>query len=246
MRSYAKDLAAQSYCYRGFKANEDCIARLKETGLSRIEVCGVHVDFKDPATFDKAIATYRKAGVQIVSIGVNRFSGDEKVERNYFEFAKKAGCTTISADFTLDAIPNCLRVAEKLADEYNINIGIHNHGGRHWLGCAQALAWVFKQSSPRIGLMIDTAWAIYSHEDPIKWVTQFKERLYGLHVKDFLFDAKGNHRDVVVGTGALDLPKLFDEMDSVGFKGNLILEYEGDVNNPVPALKECVAAIRKA
>jgi sugar phosphate isomerase/epimerase len=51
---------------------------------------------------------------------------------------------------------------------------------------------------------------------------------------------------VVVGTGNLDLPGLFKALGKGGFKGQLILEYEGDAKNPVPALKECVAAVRKA
>jgi hypothetical protein len=28
-----------------------------------------------------------------------------------------------------------------------------------------------------------------------------------------------------------------------GFKGEMILEYEGDVDNPLPALAKCVAAV---
>jgi hypothetical protein len=49
-----------------------------------------------------------------------------------------------------------------------------------------------------------------------------------------------------VGTGNLDLPQLLKNLEAVNFGGYAVLEYEGDVENPVPALKECVAAVRAA
>jgi sugar phosphate isomerase/epimerase len=107
------------------------------------------------------------------------------------------------------------------------------------------LAQVFKNTSDRIGLCLDTAWAMHAHEDPIAMAEQFGDRLYGLHIKDFVFDRAGQHKDVVVGTGNLDLGKLNATLKAVDFDGVAVLEYEGDVSNPVPALSECVAAIRQ-
>jgi sugar phosphate isomerase/epimerase len=242
--NYGQEMAVQSFCFRGVKTNEETAQKVKECGLDRIELCGVHADFADASCFDEVIGVYKDAGVRIVSIGVQGFKGDAGTERNFFEFAKRAGCTTISADFGLDTVPDCYRVAEKLADEFDINLGIHNHGGRHWLGSSQMLAHVFANTSPRIGLMLDTAWALHSHEDPVKMAEQFADRLYGVHLKDFAFGREGQHEDVVVGTGALDLPGLTAVMTKNGFAGNFILEYEGDVNNPVPALAKCVEAVK--
>ena len=68
--------------------------------------------------------------------------------------------------------------------------------------------------------------------------------LCGVHVKDFVFDRAARPEDVVVGTGNLDLPAFQQKLTEVGFTGPAILEYEGDVDDPVPALTECVAAIR--
>ena len=52
--------------------------------------------------------------------------------------------------------------------------------------------------------------------------------------------------DVVIGTGILDLPALVTALGEVGFSGVPIIEYEGDVTNPVPALTECVREIAAA
>lgn len=239
------DLAVQSFCFRGFKEIPVLIERVKEIGLSRIELCDVHADFTDESGFAEIIETFRDADISIVSIGVQHFSNDEATEEKFFKFVKDAGGTTIGADFAADMVPESFRTAERLAGKYDINLGIHNHGGRDWLGSAQMLAAVFKQTSSRIGLMLDTAWALDSREDPLAMVDRFADRLYGLHVKDFVFDRARNPEDVVVGTGNLKLQELFVRLKDMNFAGNLILEYEGDVGNPVPALRECVEAIQR-
>jgi len=234
----------QSYCFRGFKENSKVASLVREIGASTIELCGVHIDFNNEAQFDDVIATYRAAGIDIVSIGVQGFDGNEARERLWFEFAKRAGAKYISAHFNLGTVPAAYRVVEKLADEYDIRIGIHNHGGRHWLGSAEVLAWVFANTSERIGLTLDTAWALDSGENPVAMAERFGNRLYGLHVKDFVFDRARRPEDVVVGTGNLDLPGLAKVLDKVNFNGYSVIEYEGDVDNPIPALSQCVKQIK--
>ena len=239
-----QEMGVQSYCFRHFKDNAKTASLVKQCGLSKIEICGVQVDFQDTASFDAAIGAYRDAGVEIVSIGVNSLAGDEAAERNYFEFLKAAGAKFMSVDFKIGAIPRSFALAEELAEQYDVRLAIHNHGGRHWLGSADAIEWVFSQTSSRVGLCLDTAWAMHSHEDPVALAERFSERLYGLHIKDFTFDSAGQHKDVVVGTGNLDLARLAEALDAVGFDGYVVLEYEADVENPVPALTSCVEAVR--
>ena len=238
-------LAIQSYCLRSTKENSEVAAKVNELGLDGIELCGVHVDFNDESKFDEVIGIYGDAGVQIVSIGVERFADDETRERKLCEFAKKAGAKQISADFAIDRVPDAYRTAERLAEEYDLKLAIHNHGGQHWMGCNDVLDNAFKNSNDRIGLCLDTAWAMHSHADPVKMCEQFADRLYGVHIKDFVFDRSGTPTDVVVGEGNLDLETLQTVLSDGEFEGYAVLEYEGDVNDPLPALKNCVAAVRE-
>ena len=239
-----RDLALQSYCLRGFKDNRKAAQLVKECGLSGIEVWRGHIDFQDPSIYQEALAIYKSEGVELVSIGVNPITGDEATDRPIFEFARAAGIEVMSVDFKIDGITDSFRVAEHLADEYDVRLAIHNHGGRHWLGSSTALAWVFGQTSDRIGLSLDTAWAIDSRENPVEWVRQFGDRLYILHLKDFLYSPNREPEDVIVGTGNLSLADLDKALRDVAFDGAWVLEYEGDVDDPVPALKECVTAIK--
>ena len=242
----ATDLGVQSYCFRHFKDNAQVAQLVRECGLDKIELCAVHADFGDESSFDKVIETYRAAGVQIVSIGVQGANGEEDKERKYFEFAKRAGANHMSVHFGAQTFPDCYRVSEKLSQEYGVYVGIHNHGGYHWLGNSEILSRVFSDTNERIGLCIDTAWALDAKQNPVQMAEKFANRLYGAHIKDFIFDRARNPEDVVVGTGNLDLPafvKLANASPTMKF---CVLEYEGDVENPVPALKECVEAVRRA
>ena len=238
-------LAVQSYCFRNFKDNARVAAQVRELGLEAIELCAVHCDFAAREQFAPAIEAYRRAGVKIVSIGVQGFRNEPQKEALWFEFAKQAGADTVSASFRPSDWVEAAASAERLAGQTGARLAIHNHGGRHWLGSAEMLGAVFARTGPRVGLMLDTAWALDSGEDPVKLAEKFADRLYGVHLKDFVFDRARKPSDVVVGQGNLDLPGLFKVLARTGFKGKLILEYEGDAEDPVPALRECVAAVRK-
>ncbi len=238
-------LGIQSYCFRGFKEHKEVIDKLKSCEVSTIELCAAHVDFADASKFDSIVKQYEGAGVKIPSIGVQTFRGDEAKERLYFEFARKAGAKFMSASFDVSTVPESIRTAEKLSEEYDIPLAIHNHGGKHWLGSTEMLKRIFSDTSGRIGLCLDTAWALDSREDPVKMAETFADRLYGVHIKDFVFGRNREPEDVVVGTGNLDLHGLAETMEKGGFAGYAVIEYEGDVSNPVPALTECVEKVKE-
>jgi sugar phosphate isomerase/epimerase len=242
--NFGQDLGVQSYCFRHFKDNKEVAQLVRQCGLERIELCAVHVDFGKPETFESVIADYHAAGVAIGSIGVQSFKDDPRAERNSFEFARAAGARDISVTFGIDSAPQCYRTAEKLADEYDMSLGIHNHGGYDWLGNIPSLQHVFANSSKRIGLCLDTAWALDAGHNAVDMAQRFADRLYGVHIKDFIFDRARRPEDVVVGSGNLDLPRLMQLINANPATHYAVLEYEGDVENPVPALQQCVAAVR--
>jgi sugar phosphate isomerase/epimerase len=215
-------IAIQSWCYRNFRAVPAFIEQLRNTGVNATELCGVQVDFNQPDTWPAALEQFRKAGVQIVAIGVQFLVGDPARDRNSFEFCRQAGVKFMSVSFPPEAMFDGLRNIEKLADEYDVQLGIHNHGGYDWLGNGTILKYVFGKTSKRIGL-----------------------HMVGIHVKDFTYDPKREPKDVIIGTGNLDLPALMKVLKQSNFSGPMVIEYEGDEQNPVPALKACVAELKK-
>ncbi len=233
-------LAIQSWCFREFKHAPQLITALRECGVNHLEICGVHIDINNPAPTLKA---YKDGGITISAFGVHGFGADVALARPAFEFARLAGFATLSADFADDA---GLAVAEKLAEEYNKKLALHNHGRHHRLGAPWAIENLLQKSSNRVGLCLDTAWMLDSGFDPLEIAKKHQKRLYGLHLKDFIFNRAGKPEDVVVGTGNLNLKGLADFLKSIDFDGYVTLEYEGDAQNPVPALKQCVECIHAA
>jgi inosose dehydratase len=239
-------IAIQSWCFRHFKAVPDFITQLKATGVSATELCALHANFNDTSTFAESKKTYESAGVKIVAIGVETMTGDPAKDKPKFEFCKALGIPNMSIHFApelMDSNFQGLKNVDSLAEQYGTRIGIHNHGGYDWLGTDRILRYIFDRTK-HIGLHMDTAWAIDAKQDPSKWAELFKNRLTGIHVKDFLYSEKREPRDVIIGTGILDLPKLFGTLKANNFTGPIVIEYELDEENPVPALKECVAKLK--
>jgi len=245
MFDVSRDLGVQSWCFREFVPLDQLIAQLRNVGLSRIEICAKHIDFANEKLFDSTVKTFKDAGVTITSIGVQYFKG-EASEEKWFDFAQRAGAGMISCSYPIDKQPEIYRTTEKWAEKYNVVLGIHNHGGYHWLGNETTLAHVLQNTSPRIGLCIDTAWCIQAGQDPLGWAERYRDRLFSVHLKDFTFLPTGKDVDVIVGTGNLKLPEFMALLAKAPNCKIVTLEYEGDRFDPVPKLKECIEKIRAA
>lgn len=245
--SAAMDFGVQSYCFRHFKDNAEVAQKVKDIGLDKIEVCAVHADFGDVAGFKDIVKTYHDAGVSICSIGVQTFTGDTDTERKWFECAAAAGAKEITAHFKVDSFQAAVPATAKLCEEYGIKIGIHSHGGYMFGGSPDVLAHLMDLGGPNIGLCIDTAWCMQigpQQGKPVEWAKRFAGRIHGVHYKDFIFEKNAQWQDVVVGTGTLDLPSFVNALEEGGFDGAAVIEYEADVENPVPALTRCVDSMR--
>lgn len=233
-------LGIQSWCFRKITDNSKVIEALKECGVDHIELCGIHINPCENAK--SVVSQYLDAGITISAFGVNGFNSDMDAARKVFELAELAGFPTISADFATGGI----EVVEKLCDEYGKKVAFHNHGRLYPVNSPHHIEEMFGKTTPNVGLCLDTAWMLDSGYDPIEVAEKFQDRLYGIHIKDFIFDRAGNPEDVVVGTGNLDLKRLACFLDKIDFSGYITLEYEGDEDNPVPALKKCVENIKGA
>ena len=249
MAPLSQPIAIQSWCYRAFKPLDAFLPQLTAAGVTATELCGVHADFADPGAAAATAAACQAAGVTVVAIGVEYLTGDAARDRLRFEWCRAAGVGHMSVSFQpamLDHDGAGLKAVERTAEEFGLQLGIHNHGGYDWLGNPTILKHVFGKVGHRIGLHLDTAWAIDAKQNPVEMAEQFADRLVGVHVKDFTYGPDRRPSDVIIGTGNLDLPRFAAVLRSAAFAGPLVIEYEGDEANPVPALTECVDRLRSA
>lgn len=242
--NFQDDLAVKSYCFREFKDAGTLASMVRDCGVNCVDISRCHIDFDSLASQEQLLATLTKGGVRIVGLGVVPLSGDVASDRRYFDFCRLVGCDTISVTFEPANQANVFRTIEELGAEYGMRCAIHNHGGHHWLGNRTITQHLFTTGPGRLGLCLDTAWALDAGEDPVTWASAANGRLFATHLKDFTFNVKGEPADVVLGRGGLDLPAYLQTLQAVAFDGPFIIEYEGDAHNPVPALQECVRIVR--
>jgi len=242
------DFGVQSYCFRHFKDNSVIARKVRGIGLDKIELCNMHGDFSDPSTFAEICSIYRNEGVSIVSLGVQTFLGRDS-EEAWFESAVVAGARHISAHLTIDSYLTSLPKLRKWSRKYGVRVGLHCHGGYMFGGSPDVLRHLIDLGAPEVGLCIDTAWAMQIGPyagNPVTWAKNFAGQIYGVHVKDYVFEANGRWKDVIIGTGNLDLPAFISALCEGGFDGMAVIEYEGDAEAPDDALRRCVESMRSA
>jgi sugar phosphate isomerase/epimerase len=234
-------LGIQSYTFRAFKQLEQLTDAVGRAGLSYVEIWPGHLSYElSEEEQEAALSHIKDAGLTIDGYGAVDFNEDEQQSRRILSFAKRAGLRTLTL---VGTAPDVFASLTKLCDEYDINVALHNHGKRIRWGTSETLNEAFAVASPRIGLCLDTAWCIDAGENPVEWLELFGNRLYGVHLKDFAYD-NGGRRDVIVGRGGLDLPAFMRRLEQLGFDGYMSVEYEGDVDDPLPSAIECVNEIK--
>ena len=238
-------LGIQSYCFRTYRTLDDLIGALKAVGLRYVELWPGHQDPKaDEAVLQSTLRTLRANGITMNAFGQIVFKTDEAAARAALGFCRMAGIKAITATVADD--PQAIALAERLAEEYDVNLAIHNHGRKDRWGRMDQLDELFARTSRRFGLCLDAAWMIDSGDDPVAAVDKYADRLMGVHLKDFIFDAEGKPVDVIVGEGHLDLGEFLRRLAAIGFDGYMSLEYEGQADAPLPNVIKCLQAIRGA
>jgi len=189
---------------------------------------------------DEAIAqTTQKlasAGVKLTSIYINSLPGDEAACRKAFEFCRKLGIETIVSE----PPPETLNLIEKLCDEYQINVAIHNHpqgGSRYWH--PREILRVCEGRSPRLGACADIGHWQRSGISPVDGVRLLGSRLLSFNFKD-LNELNPKGHDVPWGTGQGDVAAVLLEVHRQGLKPTIFaIEYEYNWDNNSADIARC-------
>jgi sugar phosphate isomerase/epimerase len=171
------------------------------------------------------------AGVKMVGYGVCGLSKDEAASRKTFEFAKDMGVETLISE----PEPDAFDVLEKLCDEYQINMALHNHPqpSKYWN--YKTVLEVCKGRSKRIGSCADTGHWMRSDINPLEAIKALEGRIISLHFKDLNQYGHEAH-DVPWGTGKANVRDLLIELDRQKFRGVFSIEYEHNWTTSVPEI----------
>jgi sugar phosphate isomerase/epimerase len=246
-------IAVQCWTFRAFTFL-DTLLKVKDLGIKYIQAYpgqALGGSFPKGAVFSHdmpedqlkaAQAALEAAGIKVVAYGVCDIGTTEASMRQVFDFARKLGIRTVVCepaddDFTL---------LDKLADEYNLAIAIHNHPLPAKYAQPMTVLDHVRNRSERIGSCADTGHWMRLGLNPVECLRLLSGRIRDVHLKDRSGFGTKNVDDVPWGAGKAGMRDILAELTLQDYDGYLTLEYEAEkeVKNPIPAIRKSVDYVR--
>jgi inosose dehydratase len=258
-------MGLQSYTLRAFDART-ALEHTRNLGLHYWESFPNHVPMSTlPDHIQVQKAMLKEYDVTLLAYGVVGFDSNETKAREIFDFAKGIGLISISANPKKDAAT--FDLLDKLVEEYDIPVAIHNHGPGADYDKIQDVVDFVQDRHPKIGACVDTGHYLRSNEDPVQAIRTFGKRVFGVHLKDVrtIRDAaekakleksltEGRVKQLqregkiftVLGEGELDVHGCLKELRALDYQGCLALEYEENEQNPLSDIEVSLQTVRDA
>ena len=240
-------MGIQSYSLRGFDA-PTALKHTRKLGLQFWEAYPRHVPLGTlPAHIAKQKAMLASAGVKLTAYGVLGFDENEAKTRQAFDFARKMGIDSLSANPKKDKAT--FDLLDRMVEEYQVAIAIHNHGPRALYDKISDVEQMVKDRHPLIGACVDTGHFLRSDEDPVAAIRRLGKRVFGVHLKDVktvTVGGKKRKQFKIVGEGDLDITGCLRELRKLKYKRCVALEYEENPKNPLSDLEICLKSVRAA
>lgn len=177
-------------------------------------------------------------GVTLVSYGVVGIPREEEEARKIFDFAKTMGIEIV----VCEPARSILDMVEKLAEEYDLKVAIHNHPKPSMYWDYNKVLEATEGRSARIGSCADTGHWLRSGLSSLDAVKALEGRLVSFHLKDLGEVGNPAAHDVIWGTGKADVEAILTEAHRQNIEKPIFsIEYETNWDNNVPDITECVA-----
>ncbi len=231
-----------SYSLRHFSFN-DVLTMMPKLGVRYITLKDMHLPMDStPAQRQEVRKKLEASGLVLMGGGVIYTKNDLAEIRQAFEYARDAGMPTIVAS----PDPDSLDILDKMVQEYNIRVAIHNHGpGDEKYPSPLDVMKLVRNHDKRIGLCPDLGHTARLGQDPVKIIQQCSDRIYDMHLKD-VTAASPNGENIELGKGVIDIVGVLRTLLKMGYPYHLALEYEINPEDPLPGMKECFGYVRGA
>lgn len=237
-------LGSQAYTFKEFTFAET-LNKLNEMGLKYVEmyrgqVIGEGNENKTHFTMDEASKTQvkhmlKKHNIKAVNYGVVN-AKNETEWRQIFDFAVEMKIETLTAE------PHAsqLDMVEKLADEYQINVALHNHPIPSYYWHPEIVKRHLEGRSQRMGACVDFGHWVRSGLNPVECLKTLEGRIITCHIKDINQFGERKAHDVPWGAGMCNISGVLYELKRQGFEGVFSIEYEYNWNNSQAEVHESV------
>ncbi|AKP53119.1 sugar phosphate isomerase/epimerase family protein [Cyclobacterium amurskyense] len=242
-------VGSQAYTFRLFSL-EETLEKLNSIGVKYVEMYpgqkisksgNETTDFKSITADGKAKikALLKKYDIEAVGYGVVNAS-DEDLHK-LFDFAKELGIGIL----TSEAKPNQFDQIEKLCEEYQIKLALHNHPVPSYYWHPEVASRMLEGRSELMGVCADIGHWVRSGLNPVDCLKQLEGRVISLHIKDLnKFGVRDAH-DLPWGTGTSNVAGVIHELHRQGFEGAFSAEYEHNWENNLPDVEESIAYFKR-
>jgi sugar phosphate isomerase/epimerase len=216
------------------------IRMMQRLGIQYLSLKDIHLPLNSSDEVIKStMAQFSAAGIQVYAVGVIYMKNKEAVDQA-FRYAVQVGVTMIVGVPDYELLDYC----EQKVKQTNIRLAIHNHGPKDPLYPGPGDAYTrIKNRDQRIGLCIDIGHTIRAGVLPQKAVLNYGDRLMDLHIKDVTLAANEGVA-IEMGRGVINFPALVRAMKKVSYTGICSIEYEKDMQDPLPGIAESLGYFR--
>ncbi|MDC0267956.1 sugar phosphate isomerase/epimerase [bacterium] len=223
------ELGLQTWTLRNLDF-EQTVAFAKEHGIRMLQLISKHLNpHADWPELEAKKAILDANGLTAYTFGVAGTSLEHAYNRRLFEFAKFMGIKVIIVEPRDFKIFDSL---EKLVQEFDIRIAIHNHGLTSLYGNPLVVRSILKHRDPRIGVCLDVGWITAAGFDAAKVYRRYEGRVYDIHLKDKTVEISGKGLvgiSASIGKGDANIKGLIQELETSAFKGVLAIETDSPI-----------------
>ncbi|MFA6126283.1 MAG: sugar phosphate isomerase/epimerase [Bacteroidales bacterium] len=219
---------------------DQALAIMQRTGVSLLGIKDMHLSLDSTQeTINAFLAKADSFGVKPYGVGVIYMKTEAEADRA-FAYARMVGVPLIVGAPDVSLLP----YVEKKVKEYDLRLGIHNHGPDQKLYPGPDDVWeAIKNLDKRIGYCLDIGHTTRLGLDPVAAVLKYHERIFDFHVWDTDKPVKAGGC-VEAGRGIIDFPKFFKTLREVKYEGTVSLEYTKDMRDPLPGIAESIGYFR--
>ena len=211
----------------------DGAARLFNTAKEKdLYVPCLTVNSDIPASPDEAAETLKKYADICAALGIKYL---------HHTIAKDFRCYDIS-DIEINrrfevCIPAVKQVCE-YANSINVIILTENQG--FVFNGVSNMRRLYERTGGKIGFIADTGNTLFLDEKPEKFIKEFKNNVYHVHIKDYkiadgddpdepVYISRGGMRftDAEIGTGIIPLDRVINTLNDINYRGMFSLEFNG-------------------
>lgn len=232
-------LGMAGYTFKNFNVDQT-IAIMQRIGITDLSLKDFHLPLDSPPEKIKEVTEkFKSGGINIYAVGVIYMTTQAEVDRA-FDYASKVGVNLLVGVPAYDLLP----YTEQKVKSSGIRIAIHNHGpeDKRYPGPKDVYDRI-RNLDKNVGICLDIGHAIRAGADPAKAVTDYAPRIFDLHIKD-VNAAEANGKAIEAGRGVINFPSFVKALQKINYKGRCSIEFEKDMQDPVPGIAETVGFFR--